>query len=155
MPAIVERRERLLRVMGVTPWRLRVGDVAPGVDALSPANEVGTGEHVGCVVILPAGSSARELDLLGKALRAFGPVTGRAARLEVGEHGLGQVPVAAAYLVFGEAQARALGRDLPAAVLSAAQIVLVDPPLAIVTDAAAKRRLWNGLRALGRAFVTG
>lgn len=154
MPVIAERRERLLRVMGVTPWRLRVGDVAP-VDDLVPANESIPGENVGCVVILPGGSSARELDLLGKALRAFGPVTGRAARLEVGERGLGQVPVAAAYLVFGEAQAHALGRDLPAAVLGAAQIVLVDPPSAILADPAAKRRLWNGLRALGRAFVTG
>jgi DNA polymerase III psi subunit len=155
MPAIADRRERLLRVMGVTPWRLRVGEVVAGDDA-QPANAYpGLGEHVGCVVILPSGSSARELDLLGKALRAFGPVTGRAARLEVGERGLGQVPVAGAYLVFGEAQARALGRDLPAAVLSAAQIVLVDPPSAILADSAAKRRLWNGLRALGRAFVTG
>lgn len=154
MPALVDRRERLLRVMGVTPWRLRVGDVAPGIEA-APANEAAVGEDVCCVVILPAGSTARELDLLGKALRAFGPVTGRAARLEVGERGLGQVPVATAYLVFGEAQARALGQDLPAAVLSAAQIVLVDPPSAILADAAAKRRLWNGLRALGRAFVTG
>jgi hypothetical protein len=154
MPAIADRRERLLRVMGVTPWRLRVGDVGMG-DDIEAANAPGPGEQVGCVVILPAGSSARELDLLGKALRAFGPVTGRAARLEVGERGLGQVPVAGAYLVFGDAQARALGRDLPAAVLSAAQIVLVDPPSAILADAAAKRRLWNGLRALGRAFVTG
>ena len=154
MPVIAERRERLLRVMGVTPWRLRVGDAAP-VDDIPSANEAGVGEHVGCVVILPAGSSARELDLLGKALRAFGPVTGRAARLEVGERGLGQVPVAAAYLVFGDAQAHALGRDLSAAALSAAQIVLVDPPSAVLADPAAKRRLWNGLRALGRALVTG
>ncbi|WP_213948767.1 hypothetical protein [Luteibacter sp. dw_328] len=154
MPAVAERRERLLRVMGVTPWRLRVGEVATA-DSVVSANEAGVGDHVGCVVILPAGSSARELELLGKALRAFGPVTGRAARLEVGERGLGQVPAAGAYLVFGEAQARALGRDLPAAVLSAAQIVLVDPPSTILVDAAAKRRLWNGLRALGRAFITG
>jgi len=155
MPAFAERRERLLRVMGVTPWRLRVGEVAAG-DGIAPAaNEVVSGDQVGCVVILPAGSSARELDLLGKALRAFGPVTGRAARLEVGESGLGQVPVAAAYMVFGDAQAHALGRDLSAAALSAAQIVLVDPPSTILVDAAAKRRLWNGLRALGRAFVTG
>jgi len=154
MPVIAARRERLLRVMGVTPWRLRVGDVAPA-DDIQPSNEAGVGENVGCVVVLPAGSSARELDLLGKALRAFGPVTGRAPRLEVGERGLGHVPVAGAYLVFGEAQAHALGRDLSAAALGAAQIVLVDPPSAILADPAAKRRLWNGLRALGRAFVTG
>ncbi|MET0936735.1 MAG: hypothetical protein ABWX83_12125 [Luteibacter sp.] len=154
MSAAPARRERLLRVMGVTPWRLRVGDVA-AEGAIEPANDVVAGDRIGCVVILPGGSSERELELLGRALRAFGPVTARAARLEVGERGLGQVPVAATYLVFGEAQARALGRDLPAAVMSAAHIVLVDPPSAILADAAAKRRLWNGLRALGRAFATG
>jgi hypothetical protein len=154
MSAAPARRERLLKVMGVTPWRLRAGETV-GEGVATPANDAGPGERVGCVVILPGGSSERELELLGRALRAFGPVTGRAARLEVGERGLGQVPVAATYLVFGEAQARALGRDLPAAVLSAAQIVLIDPPAAILADAAAKRRLWNGLRALGRASATG
>jgi hypothetical protein len=152
--AVPARRERLLKAMGVTPWRLRTGE-AVVADPAEPANDGMPGEGVGCVVILPAGASERELELIGRALRAFGPVTGRAARLQVGERGLGQVPVAATYLVFGEAQARALGRDLPAGVLGAAQIVLVDLPSAILADAAAKRRLWNGLRALGRASSTG
>jgi hypothetical protein len=152
MTAVPARRERLLKVMGVTPWRLRTAD-AVEAPALMPANDAAPGERVACLVILPAGSSGRELELVGRALRAFGPVTARAGRLEVGPAGLGQVPVAAAYLVFGEAQARALGHQLPAAVMSAAQIVLVDPPSAILGDAAAKRRLWNGLRALGRAFA--
>jgi hypothetical protein len=153
MSAVPERRERLLKVMGVTPWRLRLGEASSG-SAGQPANDgpAPAGDRVSCVVILPAGASGRELDLLGRALRAFGPVTARAARLEVGERGLGDVPAASAYLVFGEAQARALGHDLPAAVMSAAHIVLVDTPAAIVTDPAAKRRLWNGLRALGRAL---
>ncbi|HXP01965.1 MAG TPA: hypothetical protein VN813_15790 [Luteibacter sp.] len=154
MAALPERRQRLLRAMGVIPWRLRAGESAP-VPGDAPPNDPVSGERMSCVVILPAGSSERELELLGRALRASGPVTGRAARLEVGERGLGQVPVAAAYLVFGEAQARALGHELPAAVMSAAQIVLVDPPGAILTDAAAKRRLWNGLRTLGRALRGG
>ena len=151
MSAVPERRQRLLRVMGVTPWRLRLGEASTG--PANPANDepVTAGDRVPCVVILPAGASAREQDLIGRALRAFGN-TARAARLEAGERGLGEVPAAAAYLVFGEAQARALGRDLPAAVMSAAHIVLVDTPAAIVTDPAAKRRLWNGLRALGRAL---
>lgn len=152
--AVPDRRQRLLKAMGVTPWRLRAGEAMPGPMG-EPANDVRSDERVQCVVILPSGASERELDLLGRALRAFGPVTGRAARLEAGERGLEQVPVAAAYLVFGEAQARALGRDLPAAVMSAAQIVLVDTPAAIVVDAAAKRRLWNGLRMLGRALRGG
>jgi len=136
--------------MGVTPWSLRVGE--PVVDAAA-ANDETPGERAACVVILPSGSSERELDLVGKALRAFGPLTARAARLSVGPSGLGHVPVAATYLVFGEAQAHALGHELPASVLSAAQIVLVDPPALIVAEAAAKRRLWNGLRALGRALL--
>lgn len=148
MAVAPDRRQRLLRVMGVTPWRLRAGQAAPD-PGMVPANDAVPGGQAACVVVLPAGASERELDLVGRALRAYGPATGRAARLEAGEQGLGQVPVARAYLVFGEAQARALGRDLPAAVMSAAQIVLVDTPAAIVADPAAKRRLWNGLRTLG------
>ncbi|MDF3982031.1 hypothetical protein P3W24_09620 [Luteibacter sp. PPL201] len=150
MSLVLPRRERLLRAMGVTPWRLRVTGTQT-IDAPSaPANDA-AGGRVPCVVILPSGCSERELDLVGRALRAFGPATGRAARLEVGDAGLGQVPVASAYLAFGEAQARALGHELPAAVQSAAQIVLVDAPSQVLTSAAAKRRLWNALRALGRA----
>ena len=148
MAATPDRRQRLLGAMGITPWRLRVGGVALEPE-VAPANDQARGDATACVVVLPAGCSERELDLVGRALRAYGAITGRAARLEVGEHGLGNVPVARAYLVFGEAQARSLGRDLPAAVMSAAQIVLVDPPSAILVDPAAKRRLWNGLRALG------
>ncbi|SFW36115.1 hypothetical protein [Luteibacter sp. UNCMF366Tsu5.1] len=148
MAAAPDRRQRLLGAMGITPWRLRVGGVAPEPE-VAPANDTARGGSAVCVVVLPAGCSERELDLVGRALRAYGAVTGRAARLEVGERGLGDVPAARAYLVFGEAQARALGRDLPAAVMSAAQIVLVDTPSAILVDPAAKRRLWNGLRALG------
>jgi hypothetical protein len=148
-----DRRERLLKAMGVTPWRLRGVDAAAAVAADGPAvNDAAHGDRVPCVVVLPAGASERELELVGRALRAFGPVMGRAARLEAGERGLGHVPVAAHYLVFGEAQARALGHELPAAVMSAAQIVLVDTPSALLADAAAKRRLWNGLRALGRSL---
>lgn len=152
MAAMPARHERLLKVMGVTPWRLRVAD-AVEPSPFESANDPANGERVACVVVLPAGGSEREMELLGRALRAFGAVTARAARLEVGPNGLEHVPVASAYLVFGDAQARALGHQLPAAALAAAQIVLVDPPSAIVSDAAAKRRLWNGLRALGRAFA--
>lgn len=64
------------------------------------------------------------------------------------------VPEARAYLVFGEAQAHALGRKLPAAVLHRAQIVLADEPALVLTSAAAKRRLWNALRSVRRALAT-
>jgi len=151
MVAGAERRQRLLGVMGVTPWRLRAGPADPVPD-LEPANDAAPGGDAECVVILPGGATERELELVGRALRARGPVLGRAPRLHVGAQGLSAVPVARAYLVFGEPQARALGHELPAAVMSAAQIVLVDPPAAIVADTAAKRRLWQGLRAIGRAL---
>lgn len=153
MTAVSARRQRLLRVMGVTPWSLRASD-APAT-AESAANDDVPGQRVACVIVLPADATEREMELVGKALRAFGATTARAARLLAGPAGLGHVPVAATYLVFGEVQAHALGHELPAAVMGAAQIVLVDPPALIVTDAAAKRRLWNGLRALGRALVRG
>ena len=152
MTAVPARRQRLLRVMGVTPWSLRASDASSVVQG-GAANDGLPGERVACVVVLPADASERELELVGKALRAFGAVTARAARLLAGPAGLGHVPVAATYLVFGDAQAHALGHELPASVMSAAHIVLVDPPALIVSDAAAKRRLWNGLRALGRALV--
>jgi len=154
MSAVPVRHARLLKVMGVTPWRLRAGESAgPSADVGEDVGAVPSGERATCVVILPAGCTERERDIVGHALRAFGAVTARAARLEVGAAGLGHVPAAATYLVFGDAQARALGHQLSAAQQGAAQIVLVDTPSLILTDAAAKRRLWNGLRALGRAFA--
>lgn len=155
--ALPVRRDRLLKVMGVTPWRLRGASVVDDATTAGAANETAPGvsatADVACVVILPVGASGRELDMVGRALRAFGPITARAARLEAGPAGLRDVPVAAAYLVFGEAQARALGHVLPAAVLNAAQIVLVDTPAAIVGEPAAKRRLFNALRAVGRTLA--
>ncbi|WP_369927378.1 hypothetical protein [Xanthomonas sp. NCPPB 2632] len=154
MSAVPVRHARLLKVMGVTPWRLRAGEVAArSIDAVEGEGPATTGERATCVVILPSGCTERERDIVGHALRAFGAVTARAARLEVGAAGLMHVPLAATYLVFGDAQARALGHQLSAAQQGAAQIVLVDTPSLILTDAAAKRRLWNGLRALGRAFA--
>jgi hypothetical protein len=146
------RRERLLRVMGVTPWRLR-GQGAPAVEASSAA--VATRAFAAdtvCVLVVPSGCTARQLDLIGRALIGFGPVLARAARIEVIDGAVSAVPIATAYLVFGEAQAHALGRELPVAVMSGAHIVLVDEPARILTEPAAKRRLWSGLRALRRGL---
>jgi ABC-type lipoprotein export system ATPase subunit len=104
---------------------------------------------------LPQGCSTRELDLLGRALTACGAMLARAARVTVSAGQLtGDVPEARAYLVFGEAQAHALGRALPAAALHRAQIVLADEPATVLTSAAAKRRLWNALRNVRRALAT-
>jgi hypothetical protein len=56
--------------------------------------------------------------------------------------------------VFGEAQAHALGRGLPVAVLQRAQIVLVDDLAQVLAEAGAKRRLWGALRRLRRTLAT-
>ena len=66
-----------------------------------------------------------------------------------------QVPHAPAYLVFGQAQAHALGRALPASVMRDAHIVLADTPAEILAQANSKRRLWQALRTLRRALAAG
>ena len=146
-------RERVLRALGVTPWVLRTVAAEPGaseapmVDGLA---EIVSGD---CIVVLPAGCSPRELDLVGRALLACGAAIARAPRIEVSNGQLPAAPQARAYLVFGEAQAHALGRELPAAALSRAHIVLADEPASVLASGAGKRRLWNALRSLRRALV--
>lgn len=148
-------RDRVLRALGVTPWVRRVPADLPMLIAepAQPAADLDGG--VACVVVLPEGCSTRELDLLGRALNACGATLARAARVTVrGGQLAGDVPEARAYLVFGEAQAHALGRTLPAAAMHQAQIVLADEPALVLTDAGAKRRLWSALRSLRRALAT-
>ncbi|RAO75621.1 hypothetical protein [Dyella jiangningensis] len=146
------RRGRVLRALGITPWTQRnvpAQVVAAATSEDVPATAMGTGE---CVVLLPAGCSPRELDLVGRALMSCGPALARAPRIEVSNGHLPKAPEARAYLVFGEAQAHALGRELPAAVLSRAHIVLADEPNGVLSSGAGKRRLWNALRSLRRAL---
>jgi hypothetical protein len=145
-------RERVLRALGVTPWVRRAAapaDVAAEEPVIEATSAMIAGE---CVVLLPAGCSPRELDLVGRALLSYGPVVARAPRIEVADGKLPATPEARAYLVFGEAQAHALGRELPAAALSKAHIVLADEPSSVLGSAASKRRLWNALRSLRRAL---
>jgi len=157
-PVNASHRERVLRALGVTPWVRRTAANRPvGMAQPEPASGVVAGTTAGadCVVVLPAGCSTRELDLLGRALSAGGPMLARAARITVSDGQLAaNVPRARAYLVFGEAQAHVLGRDLPAAALHRAQIVLADEPALVLTRADAKRRLWSALRSLRRALAT-
>jgi hypothetical protein len=146
------RRTRVLRALGMTPWVRRTAPIAsPGAAAADPAGS----SVVACVVVLPQGCSPRELDLLGRALNACGATLARAGRVSVidGQLAAG-VPEARTYLVFGEEQAHALGRSLPAAVMHRAQIALVDEPARVLTTAAAKRRLWNALRSVRRTLAT-
>jgi len=133
----------------------RVERSVPVTDAVEPVlstHDLVVG--VACVVVLPEGCSTRELDLLGRLLNACGTTLARAARVKVvGNQLTADVPHARAYLVFGEAQAHALGRTLPAAVMHRAQIVLADELTLVLTAAAAKRRLWSALRNLRRALA--
>lgn len=146
-------RDRVLRALGVTPWVRRAMPAGEATRTDSPARGSSASE-VACVVVLPQGCDTRELDLIGRALNTGGAVFARAARLVVSDGQLpADVPAAQAYLVFGEAQAHALGRALPAAVMNRAQIVLADEPALVLTRADAKRRLWNALRSVRRALV--
>jgi hypothetical protein len=148
-------RDRVLRALGVTPWVRRTAASPSALLAEPAAPDAASATSVGCVVVLPEACSTRELDLLGRAFNACGATLARAARVTV--HGgqlAANVPEARAYLVFGEAQAHALGRALPAAVMHRAQIVLADEPALVLTSAAAKRRLWSALRSLRRALAT-
>jgi hypothetical protein len=151
-------RARVLRALDVTPWVRRASPTVSAaiVGMNGAANTAADGAAgAGCVVILPQGCNVRELDLLGRALNACGAPLARAARVTVsGGQLAADVPQARAYLVFGEAQAHALGRTLPVAVMQRAQIVLADELALVLTSAAAKRRLWSALRSLRRTLAT-
>jgi hypothetical protein len=146
------QRVRALRALGVTPWVRRATRAMPAnlEHSLTPPD---LAAGVACVVVLPETCATRELDLLGRLLNACGPTLARAARLRVSDGQLAEVPPARAYLVFGQAQAHALGRALPAAVMQRAQIVLADELAQVLSAAEAKRRLWSALRNLRRALV--
>ncbi|WP_168170279.1 hypothetical protein [Rhodanobacter sp. C03] len=149
-PVSASHRARVLRALDVTPWVRR----ALPADHATMAEVADVAAGVACVVVLPEACSTRELDLLGRALSACGASLARAARVTVkGGQLAADVPEANAYLVFGEAQAHALGRSLPAAAVHRAQIVLADEPALVLTSAAAKRRLWSALRSLRRVLA--
>ena len=150
-------RQRMLRAMGITPMRLRHAPAAELPPAEPPAQtmtaDMPTSPMVAeapLALVLPAGTDPRVLDLLGRAMQAGGAAFARAPRLEVADGQLRQPPVhAGAYLAFGQEQARALGRALPVQVMSAAQVMLVEPPEAL-RQADGKRKLWSAMHALWR-----
>ena len=146
------RQREVNRLLGLSPMRLRARGpmMAEGATAVGGAAVDMSG--AACVLVLPAGCSPASLDMLGRAVQAYGPTLARAARIEVRDGRLPDVPAARAYLAFGSEQAQALGRELPAAVLSGAEVVLVDPPMALQGDGAAKRRLWMAMRTVRRAL---
>jgi len=149
------QRSRVLRALGVTPWVQRATPVPASADSAGkPSGLPDLAAGVACVVVLPESCRTRELDLLGRLLNACGATLARAARVRViGGQLAADVPHARAYLVFGEAQAHALGRALPATAMHRAQIVLADELALVLTAADAKRRLWSALRNLRRGLV--
>lgn len=153
-PVAASQRSRVLRALGVTPWVQRASRVASPASAEPSMLMPDLAAGVACVVVLPEACSTRELDLLGRLLNACGATLARAARVRVVDGQLAaDVPQARAYLVFGEAQAHALGRALPAAAMHRAQIVLADELAQVLTGADAKRRLWSALRSLRRGLM--
>lgn len=149
-------RARVLRALGMVAWQRRAtAEAAPAASAAQLADVQSLPASAGVVVVLPPGCAVRELDLLGRALSAFGPRLARAPRIEALDGDAMQVPHAPAYLVFGQAQAHALGRALPAQVMRDAHIVLADAPADILAQSSAKRRLWLALRTLRRALADG
>ncbi|UGB38925.1 hypothetical protein [Frateuria soli] len=148
------RRTRLLRALGVTPLVRRATVGADVADTVAEPPAAPAAVAASCIVLLPEGCAARELDLLGRALAAYGPELARAGRIPVKDgRPAATVPSVRAYLVFGQAQAHALGRELPAAVMNQAQIVLADEPCEVLASGAGKRRLWTALRQLRRALA--
>lgn len=146
-------RDRLLRALGVVPWRRRAMAVVSAEQAAPATMELPSNVHV--VVVLPPACAVRELDLIGRVLSAFGSQLARAARIEATDSETMRVPHAQAYLVFGEAQAHALGRALSADIMRDAHIVLVDAPAEVLGQALSKRRLWHALRSMRRALMAG
>ena len=147
------RQREVNRLLGLSPMRLRTRGPMMADSATAAVGDAAADmSGAACVLILPAGCSPATLDMLGRAVQAYGPTLARAARIEVRDGRLPDVPAARAYLAFGSEQAQALGRELPAAVLAAAEVVLVDPPMALQGDAAAKRRLWTAMRTVRRAL---
>lgn len=146
MPLAAGRRQRILRALGVTPYALRE---RREVDALPASKGDGTGP-VSCVLVMPEGCTERLQRLVMRVMQALGDGFAGAPRTVVKAGDLdAPVPTASAYLAFGETQARALGRSLPAAVMAAAEVLLLDEPQALL-EAGGKRRLWQAVSGLRR-----
>lgn len=146
-----DRRQEVLRALGITPWVRR--ELAVADEPVSASSDAAPSRR--CVVLIPAGGDVRAMDLLGRALSACGAELARAGRISVSAGAVSApVPHAPVYLAFGQAQAHALGRELPAAVTGQAHIALVDEPAQLLVDASSKRRLWAALRQVRRALAS-
>lgn len=148
MPHAADHRQRILQALGVMPLALRRRQAAT---AEPPENRImGAVGSTPCVLVMPEGGNERQQRLVTRAMQALGGGFARAPRVVVKAGELDEpVPPASAYLAFGDAQARALGRSLPTAVMAAAEVLLLDEPH-ILLEAAGKRRLWQAVGGLRR-----
>lgn len=138
------RRLRLLRAMGVVPYRLHVqGSVHdPELKAAQPG-------PAACVLVLPQDCAKRPLAVLEKALDLLrADVAARIERVVVVDGRTdGDVPAAPVYVAFGPVQAAAVGQCLGAKGATDASVIPLDAPDALL-GAAGKRQLWHLLRRL-------
>ncbi len=138
-------RVRVLKALGITQWGLRAQGTRNPVLPAGKSNSA-------CVVVLPAGCSARQQELLTRAFGACGLTLACATRVELGGKEAVDIPHARAYLVLGKVSADLLERHLPPEVKQRADIVGADLPTQILADASAKRQLWQALRRLRRVL---
>lgn len=152
--AAMAHRARVLRALGVSALRLRTGsaDLAASQPGVIPEAASLPGA-LACVAVLPDGMAPRSMDVLGRALQAFGAHFARAPRIKV-SHGepTQAMPLAHVYVILGQAQAQALGRVLSAAQLQVAQVLLVDAPDRLHL-ASGKRQLWQVLKRARRTLA--
>lgn len=151
---VADHRQRVLRALGVVPYVRRARQKTVADTPAGAAGNVAMPPTVAgllpCVLVLPEGCTERQQHLLARVMQALGKGFARAPSVVVAGRDLHEpVPHASAYLVFGEAQARALGRSLPTAVMTAAEVLLLDDPQALL-QGDGKRRLWQAIGGLRR-----
>lgn len=134
------QRLRRLTAMGLQPWVLR--DAVSRTDSLR------------CVVIVPAAALAdtRQRQLIDLAVACLGLPDTAVMHLTVRDNRLTATAAATpAYLVFGQAQAQALGSASSTDQLKRACIALVDEPAQLLRTPVRKRDLWLAVKAVRRA----
>jgi len=147
-------RLRVLAEMGIDVYRLRAGpDSEP---ALVESREVGQSRPdtpARVVVVSSQGVRAHgRIALLLKHLPgALGISASSLAVIDAGADGqVAALPEAPAYLLLGEACARACAAHLTLAQLNATTLANIAAPDEMLRDAAGKRALWQLLKPLAR-----
>jgi DNA polymerase III psi subunit len=148
-------RMAVLAAIGIDLYRLRTVD-AKG-EALAAQSAVGEPERLVVACAHGAGRDARLARLLPQLLRSLGVADAAVRRIETAADGsLGALPQAPAYLMIGDATARACAAQLPIEQQNALTLVVIGAePAAALRDTAAKRALWQQLKPLARRLRAG